>query len=48
MVMDKFSYLLNEAEAWGADSVEPTKKNQKPPRKRRFGRIDDVIQEELP
>ena len=31
MVMDKFSYLLNEAEAWGADSVEPTKKNQKPP-----------------
>lgn len=29
MVMDKFAYLFNEAEAWDADSVEPAKKGEK-------------------
>ena len=37
MVMDKFAYLFNEAEAWDADSVEPAKKaEKKKPRKRRL------------
>ena len=49
MVMDKFSYLFNEAEAWDADSVEPAKKGEKKsPRKRRSGSIDDVIPEGTP
>ena len=49
MVMDKFAYLFNEAEAWDADSVEPTKKSEKKkPRKRRSGSIDDVIPEGTP
>lgn len=49
MVMDKFAYLFNEAEAWDADSVEPTKKGEKKkPRKRRSGSIDDVIPEGTP
>ena len=49
MVMDKFAYLFNEAEAWDADSVEPTKKGKtKKPRKRRSGSIDDVIPEGTP
>ena len=49
MVMDKFSYLFNEAEAWDADSVEPAKKaEKKKPRKRRSGNIDDVIPEGTP
>lgn len=39
MVMDKFAYLFNEAEAWDADSVESAKKGEKKnPRKRRSGR----------
>ena len=49
MVMDKFAYLFNEAEAWDADSVGPTKKGEnKKPRKRRSGSIDDVIPEGTP
>ena len=49
MVMDKFAYLFNEAEAWDADSVEPAKKTEKKkPRKRRSGSIDDVIPEGTP
>ena len=49
MVMDKFAYLFNEAEAWDADSVEPSKKTEKKkPRKRRPGSIDDVIPEGTP
>ena len=49
MVMDKFAYLFNEAEAWDADSVEPAKKaEKKKPRKRRSGSIVDVIPEGTP
>lgn len=49
MVIDKFAYLFNEAEAWDADSVEPAKKTEKKkPRKRRSGSIDDVIPEGTP
>ena len=49
MVMDKFAYLFNEAEAWDANSVEPTKKAEKgKPRKRRSGSIADVIPEGTP
>lgn len=44
MVMDKFAYLVNEAEAWDADSVEPAKKGEKKkPHKCRSSSIDDVI-----
>lgn len=48
MVMEQFAHLFNEAEAWDADSVEPTKKGEKKPRKRRSGSIDDVIPEGTP
>ena len=49
LVMDKFAYLFNEAEAWDADSVEPAKKAEKKnPRKRRSGSIDDAIPEGIP
>ena len=49
MVMDKFAYLFNEAEAWDTDSMEPAKKSEKKkPRKRRSGSIDDVIPEGTP
>lgn len=49
MVMDKFAYLFNEAEAWDAGSVEPAKKaEKKKPRKRRSGSIDDVIPQGTP
>lgn len=48
MVMDKFAYLFNEAEAWNADSVEPTKKGEKKTAcKRRSSSIDDMIPEEI-
>ena len=49
MVMDKFAYLFNEAEAWDTDSMEPAKKSEKKkPRKRRSGSIADVIPEGTP
>ena len=49
IVMEQFAHLFNEAEAWDADSVEPVKKSeQKKPRKRRSGSIDDVIPEGTP
>ena len=49
LVMEQFAHLFNEAEAWDADSVEPTKKSEKKkPRKRRSGSIDDVIPEGTP
>ncbi|MBM6927505.1 hypothetical protein H6B51_16695 [Pseudoflavonifractor phocaeensis] len=49
IVMEQFAHLFNEAEAWDADSVEPTKKGeQKKPRKRRSGSIDDVIPKGTP
>ena len=35
-LMEQFAHLFNEAEAWDADSVEPTKKGEKKkPRKRK-------------
>ena len=49
MVMEQFTHLFNEAEAWDADSVEPAKKaEKKKPRKRRSGSIGDVIPEGTP
>lgn len=49
MVMEQFAHLFNEAEAWDAGSVEPTKKSEtKKPRKRRSGSIADVIPEGTP
>lgn len=49
LVMEQFSCLFNEAEAWDTDSVEPAKKaEKKKPRKRRSGSIDEVIPEGTP
>ena len=50
MVMEQFSHLFNEAEAWDVDdSVEPAKKSEKKkPRKHRSGSIDNVIPEGTP
>ena len=48
MVMDNFAYLLNEAEAWDAASVEVAPKGEKKPRKRRSGSLEEVIPEGTP
>ena len=48
-VMEQFAHLFNEAETWGADSVEPVKKGErKKPHKCLSGSIDDVVPEGIP
>ena len=48
MVMERFGYLFNEAECWDAASLEPAKKAEKKPRKRRSGSVEEAIPEGTP